>query len=151
MDVNEYQRLAQRTKSEQFHVAVNSVGKGDNAYRDMLHAAIGIATEGGEILDAFKKNMFYGKRIDVINVIEEGGDVLWYVAVLATACGVTLEDMMRINIEKLQARYPEKFDSSRSLNRDLFTERQGLEAGVADAQGVPGIVVVDDTKSPDSD
>ena len=44
----------------------------------ILHAAIGCVTESGELLDALKKQIFYGRELDVVNVKEEAGDILWY-------------------------------------------------------------------------
>lgn len=46
-----------------------------------LHGAIGMVTEAGEILDIHKKNLFYGKEVDKINLVEELGDFMWYLAI----------------------------------------------------------------------
>lgn len=43
----------------------------------ILHAAIGCVTESGELLDSLKKQIFYGRELDVVNVKEEAGDILW--------------------------------------------------------------------------
>jgi NTP pyrophosphatase (non-canonical NTP hydrolase) len=65
------------------------------------HAQIGILTETGELADAFKRHVIYGKPLDVINLAEEVGDVLWYVALLLNELGVKarvidrlIEDML---------------------------------------------------------
>lgn len=95
---------------------------------ELLHAAIGISTESGEILDAFKKHLIYGKELDIINLAEELGDVMWYVAIITRYLDDrTLQDILDTNIKKLKARYPEKFSSEKALNRDLDTEREILE------------------------
>lgn len=104
----------------------------DTQQMELLHAAIGISTESGEILDAFKKHLIYGKDLDIVNLAEELGDIMWYVAImtryLKNLTGATLEDdILRINIEKLTARYPEKFTEEDALNRDLDKERDILE------------------------
>jgi len=94
---------------------------------DVLHGAIGIATEGGELLDAVKKHVFYGKPFDHVNAEEELGDVLWYVAIVARRLGVSMDRIMEKNIAKLRKRYPEKFTETAALNRDLDGERKILE------------------------
>lgn len=98
---------------------------------ELLHAAIGISTEAGEILDAFKKHLIYGKDLDLVNVGEEIGDIMWYVAIITRYLGKDFYDLLDINIEKLSARYPEKFTTFSALNRDLDKERDILEDGLA--------------------
>ena len=116
-----YQSLALRTLSTQFHIGDNGVSP------DLLHGAIGLATESGELLDSLKRALFYGAALDRTNLIEELGDLEWYMAVIREAVGVTQEEVQRINIEKLQARYPAKFSTDHALNRDLKRERAILE------------------------
>jgi len=122
--IEQYQAEAQRTKSEQFHVGLFRV----QCDRDILHAIIGIATEGAELLDPIKKAMFYGKPLDMVNFDEEIGDILWYVAIYCEARGINILDIMRQNNAKLRSRYPEKFGTQEALFRDLETERAVLEA-----------------------
>ena len=93
----------------------------------IVHAIIGLTTESGELQDAIKKNMFYGAKLDLVNHKEEAGDVLWYLAVLIDALGTTFEEVSNVNISKLKARYPDKFDPERALNRNLDKEREILE------------------------
>ena len=57
-------------------------------------------------------------------MIEELGDVAWYLAETATAIGAELEDVLRANIEKLMKRYPEGFAAERSVNREEYQNRQ---------------------------
>lgn len=52
------------------------------------------------------------------NLKEELGDVLWYIATTAAGAGISLDEIMENNIEKLRKRYPEGFDAERSVNRD---------------------------------
>lgn len=93
----------------------------------ILHAAIGIATESGEFLDALKKFLFYGKPLDLVNLREEIGDLLWYIALAMDALGTDFEAEMNRVIRKLQVRYPESFSTSEAIHRDLFEERKELE------------------------
>lgn len=98
----------------------------------LLHGAIGITTESGEIMDAIKKHIFYGKPLDKVNLIEEIGDVMWYCALILRELDTTFEDAAQININKLRARYGDKFSEFDALNRDLIKERDILENGNKD-------------------
>ncbi len=93
----------------------------------LLHAGIGLATESGEFLDALKKSIFYGKELDIVNLKEELGDVLWYMAIAMDALGTDFETEMKKNIKKLKARYGEKFSQDSAEKRDLKREREILE------------------------
>ena len=93
----------------------------------LLHGGMGISTEAGEFLDVLKKHIFYGKEIDYVNLSEELGDALFYIALCMDVLGISFEDVMEKNIEKLKARYPEKFTEDKAINRDLDTERKILE------------------------
>lgn len=93
----------------------------------LIHGAIGLCTETGEIQDALKKHYFYGKPLDRVNLAEELGDVMWYIAILCDELGVSLESVMEKNIAKLKARYGEKFTEAAALNRNLAVEREILE------------------------
>lgn len=97
-----------------------------------LHAVLGIATESGELLDAYKKHIYYGKSLDCVNVEEELGDLCWYMSVLidvlrAKGMNVSWEKIWAKNAEKLKKRYGEKFSQEKALNRDLDAERKILE------------------------
>ena len=93
----------------------------------LLHAMIGICTEGGEIQDQMKKNIFYGKPLDKVNLVEELGDLMWYVAIASDTLGVSIEDIMERNNAKLEARYGKVFTEQAALVRDLEKERAILE------------------------
>ncbi len=116
-----YQQEALKTKSDKYLFSPTQ------SNCDMLHAAIGIATEGGELLDALKKAMFYGKPLDVVNLKEELGDVMWYIAIACQALGTTIDEVQAIKIAKLKARFPNKFTSQDAIERDLDNERRVLE------------------------
>jgi NTP pyrophosphatase (non-canonical NTP hydrolase) len=93
----------------------------------LLHALMGLTTEAGESLDALKKHLFYGKPLDEVNLKEEMGDLFWYLAIMADTLGVSFEEIQERNIEKLKARYGEKFTDEKAINRNLETERSILE------------------------
>lgn len=157
----------------------------------MLHGLMGMCTEAGEFIDALKRHLYYGKELDTVNLLEEVGDLCWYLAIICdvmdlnfeeevdkamalnddtecrpllfvaselnAVCGGNLVTMTTQgqphvvtplfvlidelidelegswteicdkNIAKLKARYGEKFDAHKALNRDTDAEREILE------------------------
>jgi len=91
------------------------------------HAIDGVVSEAGELVDAMKKAKYYGKELDLTNLKEEGGDILWYLALMFDELGTTFEEEMQRNNSKLRARFPDKFTRHSALNRDLEKERSILE------------------------
>jgi len=71
-----------------------------------------------------------GAPLDLVNVLEEFGDINWYEAIASSATGIKLDDVLNANIDKLKKRFPEKFTSDEANNRDLTTERDTLETGL---------------------
>lgn len=101
----------------------------------ILHSLIGLQTEVGELFDSYKRAWFYGKEIDIINVLEELGDIQWYYALLIRELGHRInmdpDEMQQMichkNIEKLTERMGKKFSEQSVLNRNLDAERKILE------------------------
>ena len=86
----------------------------------VLTAAIGISAEGGEFAEIVKKCIFQGKPMDddaQFHMKRELGDLMWYIAQACIALGISLEDVLDTNIQKLEARYPDGFEAFRSENR----------------------------------
>lgn len=104
--LNDYQTAAART--------IN-----DTNYSPELLAVftLGLSGESGEVAELVKKHLGHGHPLDRDRVVKELGDVLWYVAALATLLRVPLAEVAEQNIEKLRARYPDGFDHGRSQNR----------------------------------
>ncbi len=125
MDTKKYKEMVLKTESSDLN-AMSSRLKDKRALR-LLHGSCGIATEAGELLDAMKKHIFYGKEIDIVNVVEELGDLMWYTAIILDELGVEFEDVMDKNINKLKARYGNKFSEDNANSRDLNKERKILE------------------------
>lgn len=117
MDFKEYIQLAQRT----------SATRNAQPGAKLMHGTIGIATESGEILDIAKKYQFYNKPVDIVNLKEELGDLLWYLAELISAYDLDINEIMDINIKKLAVRYPETYNDFDAENRNLEKERSVLE------------------------
>lgn len=95
----------------------------------LLHAAIGIFTESGELLEALVEAAETG-TLDKVNFAEEIGDVQWYAAIASDETGVSLDAIQKTNIAKLKKRYPQKFDAELAVNRDVKGERAILEGAV---------------------
>lgn len=106
MTINEYQALAQRTANK------------SRASDKLENACLGLAGETGEVCDILKKYLFQGHKLDRPHLIEEAGDIAWYLAELAAGLGVELEDILIQNIAKLRRRYPQGFDPERSIHRE---------------------------------
>ena len=123
MDLNAYQDFVKFTTSRE--------SKGLSEFIDrivtlntnvplLLTASIGLASESGEFSEIIKKIVFQGKELndDVrFHMLRELGDICWYLANAANALGVGLEEIIEMNVDKLETRYPNGFDVFRSENR----------------------------------
>lgn len=69
------------------------------------HMGIGVAGEAGELLDAIKRHTIYGKDLDMENVIEELGDMEFYLEGIRQSLGITREQTLQANKDKLGERY----------------------------------------------
>ena len=92
----------------------------------LLHAKDGICTEAGEFADQFKRHVYYHQPLNETNLIEELGDIMWYVALACNVLGVTIGAVQIANIRKLQKRYPEKFTVECATNRNVTAEIDAL-------------------------
>jgi NTP pyrophosphatase (non-canonical NTP hydrolase) len=82
-----------------------------------LHMLLGLVTETGELADAYKKQVGYEQPINMVNVVEEMGDILFYLTGLCYEVGITLNDLKQWNMVKLNKRYPEGFTAPDALAR----------------------------------
>lgn len=103
----------------------------DPATIQLLHAGMGLCTEGGEFLDNLKKHIFYGSELDLVNLKEEGGDSIWYLARAFQTLGTKFSTEAERVLAKLKLRYPEKFTLEHAENRDLEAERELLSRDTA--------------------
>ena len=78
---------------------------------NQLHAVLGLVGEAGEFADEVKKAWIYrGESLsDNYKLVEELGDVLWYVFLCAEVLGVSIENLQTTNVDKLKLKYPEDF------------------------------------------
>jgi len=110
MTMNEYQVAADRTSGNL------------SPWDKVRNGCYGLNGEAGECIDILKKVEFQGHTFDPEKMLDELGDVLWYVAQAATGLGVTLQEVAEHNIAKLKARYPEGFDPERSIHRPEYVK-----------------------------
>ena len=108
LTVNEYQQLAMKTLNPAL------------SEKDVLiNGVMGLCGESGEAIDIVKKWLAQGHDLDKQKLAKELGDIAWYLAETAYALQIPLEKILRDNIDKLKARYPEGFDTERSLHREI--------------------------------
>ncbi len=111
MNTDSYQNAVLRTES---HI--------NKHYPRILHACLGLAGEAGECVDLVKKHLFQGHPLDKQKLADELGDVAWYLALAADSIGYDLDDILKLNIEKLRKRYPNGFEVEKSVNRGSENE-----------------------------
>lgn len=108
MNLSDYQREVARTCATSDHSETVKM------------ALIGLADEVGEVAGPLKKYLFHGHELSGAKLVDELGDVLWYLTTLANEFDISLEDVISENVEKLRKRYPEGFSSEKSINREEY-------------------------------
>ena len=83
----------------------------------LLHMAVGVCTEAGELLDALKKHVFYNQELNVENVVEEIGDALFYLQGICNTLNIGMALCKIHNIVKLEKRYGETYSDEAAKNR----------------------------------
>ncbi len=84
---------------------------------DALHAVVGISGEAGELLDAIKKVWVYGKKVDRENIIEELGDINFYMTALQNLYSIADWEIIDHNAAKLEKRYPKGYTDQAAQER----------------------------------
>ena len=107
MTVNEYQKLAMPTLNPEL-----------NKKDVLINGVMGLCGESGEAIDIVKKWLAQGHELDKQKLAKELGDIAWYLAETATALDMDLDEVFAANIEKLKKRYPEGFNTQRSIHRE---------------------------------
>ena len=105
MEMNEYQALARRTQNKDL-----------NGHQRLMHALHGLASEVGEIHAIYQK-YYQGHNVSREKVMDETGDLLWFIAELCDELEISMDSVARYNIDKLRQRYPSGFDAEHSLHR----------------------------------
>lgn len=121
MTGNEYQKQAMRTNNGRAQGRLTDrllsgiMQKKDVA--GLINGLMGLTGEAGELTDLFKKWIFHNAPLDEGHAKKEIGDVCWYIALICHSMGWDLNDILKMNIDKLKARYPEGFDTEKSNHR----------------------------------
>lgn len=94
-----------------------------STFTDIIHGVLGLATEAAELAEILLGSLTEeGQTWDAEHTIEELGDIEYYGSVLRTAIGTSQEEVQRLNLEKLQKRYGDRFSREKALQRDLEVE-----------------------------
>lgn len=104
---DDYQRQAMRTLNP-------ALSKKDV----LINGVMGLCGESGEAIDIVKKYLAQGHPLNREKLMEELGDVAWYLAETAYALDVSLDQVLRLNLEKLRQRYPQGFSQNQSTHRN---------------------------------
>lgn len=95
MQINFYQQAAMRTCRHT-----------PGSQQALIEAALGLTGETGEAVDIVKKTMFGGHPLDKEKLLLEMGDIAWYLTEMCLALNVSFQDILEMNIKKLEKRYP---------------------------------------------
>lgn len=107
--INEYQHEASRTINHELTPDART-----------MHAVFGLCSEAGEVAGIMQKR-YQGHPVDVNKIVDEAGDVLWFLQELCHEIDIPLENVARHNIEKLKKRYKgEGFTENESVNREEY-------------------------------
>lgn len=116
MTGSRYQKLAMRTNDGMAsdRLANHNLPFGSDKivdFGDLINACLGLSGEVGEFNDMVKKWVFHESDFDIEHAKREAGDIAWYLALLCSAFGWDMDEIMQKNIDKLIARYPDGFNS----------------------------------------
>lgn len=89
----------------------------DPGKADLWHGATGVSGEAGELLDCVKKHVIYGQPLNRENLLEELGDIEFYLQAIRNTIGVSREEILKQNFDKLLARYPVEYTDAAAKAR----------------------------------
>lgn len=104
--------------------------------RGYTHGILGVVTESQELAEVYLDHLENGTPLDEVNLREESGDVLWYIACILREAGTDFEASMAGNIAKLKERFPDKFNSKKARGkRDKAKEMEAMTAAEGGTNG----------------
>ncbi|WP_183560892.1 nucleoside triphosphate pyrophosphohydrolase family protein [Mucilaginibacter sp. SP1R1] len=138
MELNEYQKKALETDLN------------PNTREGLMISLLGVAGEAGELLSIYKKHLRDGDSYTAFNkaVVEELGDVLWYLTNIASKFGISLEDIANSNLSKTRKRWvgePKELQGLISFDEQLPLSQQWpskLDFSIREKSGGPFAAVV---------
>jgi NTP pyrophosphatase (non-canonical NTP hydrolase) len=119
MTANEYQELSQKSAYGTQDMAIRLHIKlvKDPCLARIIIACLKVPSEIGELNDQLVKHLAYDQPLDHENILEECGDILWYVQEILKMCNFTMEECMIANREKLVKRYPKGYTDEHAKER----------------------------------
>lgn len=123
MNANDYVRLAMRTNADQEKIRRRIYDLGPTATQ-LDNAVRGLTDEVGEVASVVKKWLEYGQPLNVTKLNEELGDCCWRISQACDAVGLSFDDILKANIEKLKIRYPEAYSDYRAADENRDRERE---------------------------
>jgi len=105
-----------------------------DTYREMLyHATVGVVSEAGELADAIKEHLAYGKVLDKENVREEIGDLRFFIQALQNILEIPETEVLQDNADKLAKRYKDlRYSDAQAIER---ADKQLPPATALDSSG----------------
>jgi NTP pyrophosphatase (non-canonical NTP hydrolase) len=130
---NNTQNIHETTENATYSDFVRALCKPGNAVIEdlnttsahLLHMAVGVSGEAGELLDAIKRHALYKKDLDIKNTIEELGDLMFYMQGVMNTLGITWDQIADANRTKLSARYSKLAYSNQSAIERADKENLG--------------------------
>ena len=129
MDLNKYQELASRTICPQGAALdrIDDMPAVDGVM--LMHSLVRLSTEVGELARVVERYVWYRQEFSRLDAIAEAGDILWSIAEVCTALGISLEEVAKGNNAKLKEKFPDKFDFERTKeeNRNRALEDKAVQ------------------------
>ena len=117
MDNNTYQKASVRTAPSSKQIMDTKMAFGTDFNVNLTHFSVGLSGESGEVLELVKKHVFYQKPLNKEKLIEELGDVCYYLSMLLTTLDTTFDEVFQANVDKLLKRYPNGSNNVDAIKR----------------------------------
>lgn len=94
----------------------------DDTRLDILHCAVGMSGETGEIMEHIKKHVYHSEPLDKSKFVSELGDNMWYFTALIRLLGIKFTDILKANHIKLTTRYKDGRGRNYLINKNTQNE-----------------------------
>lgn len=84
---------------------------------EMSHMALGLSSDVGEVTDVIKKYVYYNQPLDIEHLMEELGDVEFFLERIRQLAGLTREKILAANVAKLTQRYGSAYSDRAAKER----------------------------------
>ena len=95
-------------------------------YEDFTHSICGLTTEVAEVIDQYKRHWFYKKPLDIVNLKEELGDIMWYVAVGLHALEREFPDVQPVDADETYEAMTDKYILGKMVKYSTSPTIQGF-------------------------